>query len=328
MKETLTVPPEHHGIPLDRFLGLRFPNVPRAQLRSLLRRGAVRVDGIVHNGGRTLRRFALVEIEGEEEEWRERPKPGPTFAVLKELPSVLFVAKPPGIAVSQERWAKEAPHVLGLLRDRFGADGEVRPRLAHRLDRDTSGVLAVALTNEAERDLRTQFEEREVEKTYLALVDGEVPGEEGTVDLPLGEDPKRPGRMRVDEEKGKDAFTAYRVEERFRGFTWLRVAPRTGRTHQIRVHLAARGFPLSVDPHYGRRDALFLSEVKPGYRRRSGGGEKPLLARASLHASSLVLRVEGERVEVGAPLPEDLERALRAMRRYRTRGSDPRRFRR
>ena len=329
MKETLTVDPEHHGIALDRFLGLRFPKVPRAQLRGLLRRGAVRVDGVVRNGGRTLRRFALVEIDGGEEEWREREEEAPTFEVLRENPSVLFVSKPPGIAVSAERWAKEAPHLLGMLRRRYGAEevgAPLRPRLAHRLDRDTSGVLAVALTTEAERELRTQFEDREAEKTYLALVDGEVPGEEGSVDLPIGEDPRRPGRMQTDPKEGKEAFTAYRVEERFRGFTWLRVRPRTGRTHQVRVHLAARGFPLAVDPFYGRRKALFLSEIKPGYRRRSGGVEKPLLARTALHALSLAVRVAGERVEVEAPLPEDLSRTLRALRRYRPSGGD--RFRR
>ncbi|HET6204694.1 MAG TPA: RluA family pseudouridine synthase [Planctomycetota bacterium] len=321
MRESLTVPPQHHGIALDRFLALRFPRVPRAQLRALLRRGAVRVDGVVHNGGRALRRFALVEIDGGEEAWRERREPPPTFEVLRETGSVLFVSKPPGIAVSAERWAKEAPHLLGMLRERFGEEsgGSLRPRLAHRLDRDTSGVLAVALTGEAERELRTQFEDREAEKTYLALVDGEVPGEEGTVDLPLGEDPRRLGRMQVDRE-GKEAFTAYRVEERFRGFTWLRVRPRTGRTHQIRVHLAARGFPLSVDPLYGRRDALFLSEVKPGYKRKPGGAERPLLSRTALHALSLAVRVGGERVEVECPLPEDLGRVLRELRRHRPKG--------
>ena len=321
MKESLTVSPGEHGLLLDAFLALHFPRVPRAQLRALVRRGAVRVNGLAQNAGRHLRRHSLVEIEAEEE-WRERPEPGKAIEVLRETLAAIFVAKPAGLTVESERWDRAAPTLIGRMKQDFGerrdASGEpIRPRLVHRLDRDTTGVLVLALTDEAERDLRGQFEEREAEKTYLALVDGEVPGDGGTVDLTLGEDPRRPGRMRVDRDGGKDAFTAYRVEERFRGFTLLRVRPTTGRTHQIRVHLAARGFPLSVDPFYGRRQALFLSEIKPSYKKKAGRPEKPLIARTTLHALALAVRVDGARVEVEAPLPEDFALALRSLRRYR-----------
>jgi len=322
MKESLTVSPAEHGLGLDRFLAVHFPRVPRSTLRRLVRRGCVRVNGLVGREAAPLRRYSLVEVEDREGIWRERSAPAPGPEILHESPAAVFVAKPPGIAVDRERWEKDAPTVLGKVRALLAErapDGAsaLRPRLVHRLDKDTSGVLALALTLGAERELRRQFEAHEPEKIYLALVVGEVPGEEGTVDLPLEPDPRKPGRMQVARSGGKDSFTAYRVEERYRGYTLLRVLPRTGRTHQIRVHLAARGFPLLVDPAYGGRSAFHLSSIKPGYRQKRGRPETPLLARVSLHALSLRVVLEGSPLTVVAPVPPDFALARRYLERHR-----------
>jgi RluA family pseudouridine synthase len=322
MKDSLTVSPAEHGLGLDRFLAIHFPKVPRSTLRLLVRRGCVRVNGLVGRDAAPLRRYSLVEVDDREGLWREREDPAPEVEILHETHCALFVAKPPGLAVERERWEKDAPTVVTKVREllaRKGGGGTPPPdpRPVHRLDKGTSGVLALALTTAAERELRTQFEASEAVKVYLALVTGEVPGTEGSVDLPLEPDPRKPGRMQVARGGGKEAFTAYRVEERYRGSTLLRVFPKTGRTHQVRVHLAARGFPLLVDPVYGSRSAFHLSSIKPGYKPKAGRPERPLLARLSLHALSLEIRLEGSPIAVVAPVPCDFALARRYLARHR-----------
>jgi 23S rRNA-/tRNA-specific pseudouridylate synthase len=163
-----------------------------------------------------------------------------------------------------------------------------------------------------------------VDKDYLALVEGEYePREEwDSIDLPIGPGPKRNGTMRVDLKSGKHAETLVRAERTYRGYTLLRCRPRTGRTHQIRVHLAQRGFPLAVDPLYGRRTAMTLSEIKASYRPKPGRREAPLIERLSLHAQRLAFpSSKGQRVVVEAPLPGDFERLLKQLDKVRGRAS-------
>jgi 23S rRNA-/tRNA-specific pseudouridylate synthase len=153
-------------------------------------------------------------------------------------------------------------------------------------------------------------------------VEGEHPladGEEEEIDLALGPDEKRSGRMVVDPD-GKPARTRIAVLQRFRGFTWLACRPLSGRTHQIRVHLAARGFPLAVDPLYGRRDELLLSNVKAGYRAKPGRPERPLIERLTLHAAAIELpspRDAARTIRVEAPLPKDLSQLLKQLAKVR-----------
>ena len=315
MKQNLFVPPEMKGIELDDFLSLRFPGVPKGRLRRLIREGKVSVNGVVEASFGHLGGDALVIVELPEDGLPAvRGAPG-ELPILYEDEAVLCVDKPADLAVEPERWRKEAPTVASVL---LGMGLPYRPRIAHRLDKGTSGALLLAKDLEAERALRRQFERREVEKEYWAIVEGEVPGEGGEVDLPVGPDPTQEGRMRVERRKGDPAQTAYRVIERFRGYTVLAAFPRAGRTHQIRVHLAARGFPLAVDPLYGRQSELLLSRIKPDYRRKRGLPETPLLGRLSLHARRLGFRSPAAGpVAVESPLPKDLEIVLGKLRRYR-----------
>ena len=196
-----------------------------------------------------------------------------------------------------------------------------RPRLVHRLDKDTSGAVLVAKTLEAERRLREAFDGGQVRKEYLALVEGEYPLEDGAedlIDLPIGPDRKRSGVMRIHDE-GKASRTRVWVERRYYGYTLLGCEPLTGRTHQIRVHLAASGFPLVVDPNYGRLQSLALSEIKSNYRPKRGRPELPLIARLTLHARSIEFPcvTSGAPVRVEAPVPRDLERVLKQMAKVR-----------
>jgi len=339
----IPIPPERSGMELDEFLCLSFPLLNKGFLRRQVREGKVLVDGNPAVPSQRLRADQVLLVDFEDaEEFPEPPvAPATRIPVLYEDDHVLALDKPAGLAVEPERWARGNASVAGALlelaltrsgaapdgRAQPGAGLEFRPRILHRLDKDTSGVLLVAKTIEAERRLRAAFDAGEVRKTYLALAEGEHPlgdGEFETIDLPIGPDERKSGRMRVDPADGRPSQTRLRVERRYRGFTLLECEPLTGRTHQIRVHLRETGFPLAVDPAYGRRDALFLSAIKRGFRRKPGHIEAPLIARLTLHASSIefpdpAASDAGRRIRVESPLPRDLERALKQLGKVRSR---------
>jgi 23S rRNA pseudouridine1911/1915/1917 synthase len=341
----IPIPPERIGMELDEFLCLSFPLLNKGFLRRQVRDGRVLVDGNPAVPSQRLRMDQVLIVEFDEnEEVPEAPvAPAARVPVLYEDDHVLAMDKPSALAVEPERWARGNASVAGALLElalsRSGIDPEApsdsaggrefRPRIFHRLDKDTSGVLLVAKTVEAERRLRAAFDGGEVEKTYLALVDGEHPaadGESEIIDLPIGPDERKSGRMRVDPLEGKPSQTKVRVERRFRGYTLLACQPLTGRTHQIRVHLMEAGFPLAVDPAYGRRNELYLSEIKRGYRKKPGHVESPLIDRLTLHAWSIEFPAPddpappgggGRRIRVEAPIPRDLERALKQLGKVR-----------
>jgi 23S rRNA pseudouridine1911/1915/1917 synthase len=346
----IPIPPERIGMELDEFLCLSFPLLNKGFLRRAVRDGHVLVDGNPAVPSQRLRMDQVLIVDFDESE--DLPAapiaPAARIPVLYEDENVLAIDKPSALAVEPERWARGNASVAGamleLALERSGVDPasaaepgtalEFRPRIVHRLDKDTSGVLLVAKTVEAERRLRTAFDGNEVEKTYFALVDGEHPLEDGeseVIDLPIGPDERKSGRMRVDHLEGKPSRTRIQVERRFRGYTLLACQPLTGRTHQIRVHLMESGFPLAVDPAYGRRNALFLSEIKRGYRKKAGHVETPLIDRLTLHARAIEFPSPGgpesadgpdgarRRIRVESPLPRDLERVLKQLGKVRPR---------
>lgn len=329
MSDHLVVPAEQGGIELDEFLCRVFPLYSKRFLRRIVRDGRVLVDGRRVQPSQRLRRDEVVSVDIDEAEAEPAPAPAPAseLAVLYEDEHMLAVDKPSDLAVEPDRWDPARPSLIGGLQalagNVDGQPGRFRPRLVHRLDKDTSGVLLVAKTVEAERALRRDFDEGRVRKVYLALVEGEHPladGAEELIDLPLTSDRRRGGLVVVSP-SGKPSRTRVSVEQRFRGYTLLRCEPLTGRTHQLRVHLSARGFPLAVDPLYGRRRSFSLSEIKSDYRPKPGRPELPLIDRLSLHA----LRVEfpalaedcGRSVVVEAPLPRDFQRVLKQLSKVR-----------
>jgi len=325
MDHHLSVEPRQAGLELDEFLCRAFPRVPKRTLRGLVRAGDVLVDGLPGRTSQRLGRDQVVSVELGDDELPERRLPeAPAVDVLHEDDHCLVVDKPAGLPVEPDRWDSEKACLVGSLDALAEARAEAfRPRLVHRLDRDTSGAVLVAKTVEAERQLRRAFDEDRIEKRYLALVEGELRIEEGevhVVELPIGPDRRRSGRMVVTDD-GKPARTDVRVARRFRGYSLLECRPRTGRTHQIRVHLAGIGFPLAVDPMYGRRTALYLSEIKSSYRPKKGRPEPALLARLALHAHGLRFPPVGASAEptlgVESPVPRDLERALKQLAKVR-----------
>ncbi len=235
------------------------------------------------------------------------------YTILHEDEQMLIVNKPPGLLTIPDRTGgKES--LLGLLEHRFG-----KVFVVHRLDRETSGVLCFARSGEAHRHLSMQFEHHTSDKFYLALVDGVLHHDEGEIDKPIGEHPTIPGKMTV-ANSGRPSLTFYRVAERFKRFTLAEVLIKTGRTHQIRVHFQSIGYPLAVDALYGRRPALYLSEIK-GKAYKSGKyseEERPLMDRTSLHAARLRIDhpVTGERMEFKAELPKDFAAVLNQLRKW------------
>lgn len=255
----------------------------------------------------------------------------PLPPILFEDDTMIAFDKPSGLLIAPDRWDKSRENLMGLVHDKMG-HGVAN---VHRLDADTSGLLLCAKTKPALDFLSGQFQSKTVEKKYLALAvvlpveqamkviapirdaAGTLP-DAFTVEAALGEDERQPGRMRVFKGRGgKACVTEFRVLERFGRFVLLECRPLTGRTHQIRVHLAAAGAPILNDPFYGDPEIkLLLSELKRRYKGRDE--EKPLISRLALHASELTLKHPATRepLTLSAPLPHEFEVALKYLRKF------------
>ena len=268
--QTRAVSPDEAGLRLDRWFQRHFPDLGHGALQKLLRTGQVRIDGKRAEGkdriepGQTVRLPPGVTVSPpakprERAQLSDRDAAEIQRLVIHRDAEVIALNKPPGLAVQGGSGTER--HVDGLLDGlRFGY--EERPRLVHRLDKDTSGLLLVARTGQAAKRLSESFRDRETEKLYWAVVVGVPPRHEGTIDLPLA---KRPGArdretMQVDHEEGQKALTHFRELDRAgRRAALLALWPRTGRTHQLRVHCAAIGCPILGDRKYGGEEALLAA---------------------------------------------------------------------
>jgi RluA family pseudouridine synthase len=229
------------------------------------------------------------------------------------LDETLLVAnKPAGLPTLVDGYDPAAPYLLGALQEVYG-----KLWVVHRLDRETSGVIVFARTAQAHRALNTQFEKRVAAKLYHALVHGAVEWQEKLVELRLRPDGDRAHRTVIDPISGKSAVTHLRTLERFRNYSLVEAAPKTGRTHQIRAHLAAIGHLIVADALYGDGRGLMLSDLKPGYKGEKSN-QAPLLGRLGLHARSLTLEHPEalETLRFEAPYPKDMTSALEQLRKY------------
>lgn len=255
----------------------------------------------------------------------------PLPPVIFEDDSLIAFDKPSGMLVAPDRWDKKRENMMGLVHDKMG-HGVAN---VHRLDADTSGLLLCAKSKTALDFLSGQFQSKTVEKKYHAFV-VVLPAEHAmkviapirdaagalpdafSVDLSLGEDERQKGRMRVFKGRGgKECLSEFRALEKFGRFAFVECRPHTGRTHQLRVHLAAAGAPILNDPFYGDVEIkLLLSELKRRYKGREE--EKPLIARLALHASELTLKhpETKEPFTITAPLPHEFEVALKYLRKF------------
>ncbi|HVT82174.1 MAG TPA: RluA family pseudouridine synthase [Phycisphaerae bacterium] len=241
-------------------------------------------------------------------------KKSPPYQILLHDDHLIAVNKSARLAVLPGRGRT---HSLMDLLTADPALKSVKPFLVHRIDADTTGIILLALTSDAQKHLAAQFRERTVTKEYLALVRGTPLHESGSVDLPIGSDPHNKNRMVIRGLEPKKARTKWVLAERFKGISLLKVFPITGRRHQIRVHLKAMGYPLAVDPYYGG-DKLLLSEFKKKFKLGKFQEERPLMDRLTLHARALTFKhpADDREVVVEAPLPRDFEGALEALRKW------------
>ena len=230
------------------------------------------------------------------------------LSVLFENQNIIAIDKRPGIIVIPDQHTELSRTLVGMAQTLIGG----KLWVVHRIDKGTSGIVVFAKNAEAHADISQQFEKGLVSKLYLALVNGSVLDDSGTIDAPISVDGREVGL----DKDGKPSVTNYRVAERFRDFTLVEAMPGTGRRHQIRLHFMSLGHTLAVDPQYSGRDALFLSEFKKKYK--ATGTEKPLLSRLSLHARNLTLTepVMKTPVNIESPVPHDLEVTLKMLRKY------------
>ena len=301
----VTVPRGGAEVRVDRIL-TDLTGLSRSYLQKLIAGGRLTRDGELLRANDHVSGGAILRLEVPRPVAAD-PQPEPDIAVtiVHEDPDLLIVDKPAGLVVHPGAGHADGTLVNALLGRAGGAEyggiaGVRRPGIVHRLDRDTSGLLMVARHDAAQASLMSQLKARRVKKTYLALVQGNVAAAVGRVEAPVGRDPARRTRMAV-VASGRPAVTGYRVRDRFPGWTLLELDLVTGRTHQIRVHLAAIGHPVAGDPLYGT-----------GTSRRGPDG----LGRLFLHAWRLELASpsDGHLIRTESPLPDELEGVLGALR--------------
>jgi 23S rRNA pseudouridine1911/1915/1917 synthase len=292
---------------LDKYLVSCLPDYSRSRLQGLIKDGFVKVNSqVATKGGQVIEKGDQVEIR--------LPSPVPTDLVPENIPlqvvfendHLMVINKPAGMVVHPA-----AGHATGTLvqaalahaPELEGVGGEQRPGVVHRLDKDTSGLILMAKDDRTHRWLQDQFRLRHVKKVYLALVDGHPPTPTGRVEAPIGRDPSHRKQMAVvTPEKGREAISEYFTVESFPDHTLIEVHPLTGRTHQIRLHMAFLGCPIVADPIYGHRHISLP------------------VARQFLHAARLTITLPGETTprQFEAPLPPDLSEPLEELRhKYR-----------
>ena len=291
---TLTFRVDEAGERLDTFLAQRCPDLSRSRIQALTAEGCVTVDGAPAKPAARLREGQTVSLVV--------PPPVPSslvpqamdLHVVHEDSDLLVIDKPAGLVTHPAPGHPDhtlANAVLAHCPDLEGVGGEIRPGLVHRLDKDTSGLIVVAKNDTAQAGLSAQFKDRTVSKAYLAAVTGHPDPERAIIDAPIGRHPRSRTRMAV-VSTGRGAVTEYDVLRHLRGYSLVEARPRTGRTHQIRVHLASVGHPVAGDATYGR--------------------PAPGLDRHFLHAHRLAFDHPrtGHRLELESPLPKDLQAFL------------------
>jgi 23S rRNA pseudouridine1911/1915/1917 synthase len=309
---------------LDHYLAHAFPGHSRSIIQKAIKEGGVTVNECTVKASYKVRPGDRIRI------WV--PDASPSIPPAEEIPlEILYedewlaaVNKPAGMVVHPARghWRGTLVNALQFHFNRLSrANGEYRAGIIHRLDRDTSGVILVAKEELIHRDLSLQFEQRRIFKEYNALTQGVSDRDSDYIERAIGHHPHDRVKMAAfvapDEEGDiKDACTFYEVVERFDGFSLCRVYPKTGRTHQIRVHLAHIGCPVLADKAYSGRGALRLSQLT---NLPLAADDKVLISRQALHARRLRFEhpLGGQMIEVEAPLPADFIQTLEALRHYR-----------
>jgi 23S rRNA pseudouridine1911/1915/1917 synthase len=323
LEHILRAPAGVNSVRLDQYLTAAFPGYSRSLIQRAITSGSVRVNDAPAKASYKVRPLDVIRLAP-----LEPPHPLPVpenipLDILYEDDYLAVINKPANMVVhpAKGNWSGTLVNGLRFHFQRLsGVNGDYRPGIVHRLDRDTTGAILVAKEENAHRSLSMQFETRKVFKEYHCLVQGVLDRDSDYVEKAIGPHPhdreKKGVYPRPDEERGiREACTYYEVIERFPGYTYVRCHPKTGRTHQIRVHLLAVGCPIVADELYSGRKELRLSHLE-----KQADPDEVLLSRQALHAHRLrfIHPATGRWLEVVAPLPEDFQRALNALRGLKT----------
>jgi 23S rRNA pseudouridine1911/1915/1917 synthase len=301
---TLTVEPGDVGKRLDAFLAERLVEFSRSRLQSWIKQDRVQVDGAAARSSHLLRGGESIAVEPAAPPPLKAAPENLPLKILYEDADVVVVDKAAGMVVHAGAGHTSGTLVNALLHHMeslSAVNGDTRPGIVHRIDRDTSGLLIVARTDRAHQSLATQFQDRQVEKVYLALCHGKMGKPEGRLTTPIARDPVRRTRMTTKIATGRNALTEYRVLDQFEKLSYLEVRIGTGRTHQIRVHLSSIGHPVFGDKLYGAPAAV---------------AGLPALDRFFLHAHRIGFQSPstGNWIEVESPLAPELEGVLACLR--------------
>lgn len=315
----------HSGKRLDAFLAEMLSEVSRVRVKRGIDASLAQVDGLVRKASfRVSEAQTVVFTLPPPPATGPEPEPIP-LSILYEDEAIAVVDKPPGMVVhpAKGHWAGTlASALVHHFQELSQHGGPSRPGIVHRLDRDTSGAIVVAKTDVAHERLAAQFKDRQVQKEYLAIVTGNPDRDRDSINHPIGAHPTQREKMalRADHETSRPAETFYEVQERFPGFALVKAFPKTGRTHQIRLHLTSIGCPVLCDKLYGGRAQITMGELRQITRRKNLAPaveeNTVLLDRQALHAHRLRLThpITGDEMEFGAKLPEDMERVLEVLR--------------
>jgi 23S rRNA pseudouridine1911/1915/1917 synthase len=309
------------GTRLDQYLTVMCPDYSRSLVQKAIDAGHVTVNNSVSKSSFKVRIGDTVRVQLAEP---THPTPMPEdipLDILYEDEFLAVINKPFDMVVhpAKGHWSGTLANALQFHFSQLSnLNGDYRPGIVHRLDRDTSGVILVAKEEATHRELGLQFENRKIFKEYIAITAGVLDRDSDYIERRIGHHPSDRVKMIAtdDEEDGKEACSFYEVIERFRGFTLCKIQPRTGRTHQIRVHLASVDCPVLADKIYSGRDCFRLSDLVPGLEHAD---DKLLMPRQALHAHRLRFfhPRRKEAISAVAPLPADFENTLAALRQYR-----------
>ena len=292
---------DRDGERLDVFLARMDETLSRSRVQRLIADGHVMVDGKTPKASQRLSEGATVAVEMPEPEAADILPEQIPLDILYEDEDVIVVNKARGMVVHPAAGVSRGTLVNALLahcKDLSGINGALRPGIVHRLDKDTSGVMIAAKNDAAHRSLAEQIQQKTAKRVYWAILTGNIAEEEGVIHGAIGRNPKDRQKMAVVRENGKDATTNFRVLERFGAYTLVECRLMTGRTHQIRVHMAYIGHSVVGDPKYGAKKCAFSIEGQ------------------ALHSKTLMFTHPrtGERMEFEAPLPEDMQMILDDLR--------------
>jgi 23S rRNA pseudouridine1911/1915/1917 synthase len=298
---------EDRGLRLDVFLAQHLENLTRSQIQLLNRSGSILIEGHPDKSGYRIRGGETIEVDLKSLQQAPLTPEQMPLQIYFEDNEIAVVDKPAGLVVHPGSGTTQATLVHGLLfhfQELSDVGGEARPGIVHRLDKKTSGLLVVAKNNVAHARLSKEFQDRAIQKKYIALVHGKLKQPTGTIELSVGRHPTIRTKMSVSPVRGRSAFTEYRVVEDFRGFSLLEVRIKTGRTHQIRVHLSAIGHPIVGDDVYGERSYK-------EFVRKFGN-----MDRYFLHAAELRFThpTTGKPLEFQSPLPPELQNLLKRIK--------------